>query len=143
LEDLKKMSTSEYYNKKITEASRKRTAKNKAELKKKQRAAKKKWKDRGSTGYREREKANKKAGLEWGDKDTQITFDTAEDYALVDEHGKDAPKARSFLTPSRKRSRKDIGKSRYKTGKKGGGSVRQGRGMGAALRGGGAVTRSK
>ena len=132
MEDLKEMSTSKYYNKKITEASRKREAKNQAELKKKRKAAKKKWKDRGLTGYREREKENIKANYEWGDEDTQLTWDAAEDYKLLDEYGKDAPKARSFLTPSRKPSEKDK--------KKSGGSV--GRGMGKALRGGGAVTRS-
>ena len=129
MEDLKKMSTSKYYKKKVSEAADERDAKNKARLKKKRRAAKKKWKDRGLTGYREREKADRKAVLDWSAKDTQILKDWKEDSDLVDEYGKDAPKARSFLTRSRKSH-------------KGGGAVRKGRGMGAALRGGGAVTRS-
>jgi len=69
-------------------------------------------------------------------------------------YGKDAPRARSFMTPSRKGvSKPTIKKSDTKPSaqdlydkrqrnKASGGSVRQGRGMGKALRGGGAVTRS-
>jgi len=64
-----------------------------------------------------------------------ITSQQVED-AIVDAY-KDALKG---MSATDRRKAKD--KKKVKDKKKGGGAVRQGRGMGAALRGGGAVTRS-
>ena len=103
---------------------------------KKKRSVDKKWKGRGATGRVEAKKEkdavinewyekHNKAIDDWDKEHKKATTDWFEDHELIREHGTDAPKARSFNTPSRKR---------------GGGIVN--RGMGVALKGGGAVTRS-
>jgi len=130
-----------------------------SDYEKKKKAIRKKWKGRGTTGDKEEAKelaAAKKKFMS----DTSIKDNEGKDWHLAYEHGIDAPKAKSFMTPkSPKKSppkspSPPSGRARRKrnptpysdeilkgVGKyKSGGSV--GRGMGKALRGGGIVTRS-
>jgi hypothetical protein len=121
----------------------------------------KKWKGRGKTGIEERAKELAKAKDKYYRTHGAIYDARKKDLALVDEHGKDAPKAKSFRTSkspgktkpkpkSKKNSKGSIGsvggytlprRGRGMENIKKGGSVGRGRGMGAALRGGGIVTK--
>jgi len=156
LEDLKKMS-SELLGARVLERADNLREKEAAAYNKKKKAIRKKWKGRGKTGekeeYNELSAARKKFMS-----DSSITDDSHKDWVLAYKYGKDAPKAKSFMTPkspgkakpkAKAKAKKnptpysdEILKGAGKYNKKGGGAVRQGRGMGAALRGGGAVTRS-
>lgn len=144
---------------KVLARSKKLRAKEVSDYHKKREAIKKKWKDRGRTGDKEKWKelaAAKKKFMS----DQSIRKNTDKDFGLAYQYGLDAPKAKSFMTPKSPGKAKPKSKAKLKGSKpknptpysdeilkgagkhKGGGAVRQGRGMGAALRGGGAVTRS-
>ena len=95
-------------------------------------AIREKWADRGDTGSKMEKAALDKAWDKYK-KSIDASWKRGDkDLALIKEHGKDAPKARSFMTDRKK-------KKKTKVKKKSGGSI--GRGMGVALRGGGSVTR--
>ena len=95
-------------------------------------AIRKKWADRGDTGSKMEEAALDKVWAKYKKSINAEKISWKKDLALIKEHGKDAPKARSFMTDRKK-------KKKTKVKKKSGGSI--GRGMGVALRGGGSVTR--
>lgn len=92
------------------EQQKKAHKKRKKELK----ANKAEWKDRGTIGEEEALKGRVKAHYKKVTKSLGIEAGAKEDKDLLKVHGKrDAPKSKSFLTPSRKPSykrRKEIGK---------------------------------
>ena len=160
--DAKHKRTGEAWNREIAEGKQRR--KIEAKIKKRIRD---KWRNRGEVGRKEEETDLKylqgkiDSMKNYSDRKLNKALNAAlkdmdKDDELIYQHGKDAPKARSFLTP--KSPRKSKSKPRIKrnptpyprkilegAGKhKGGGAVRKGRprGIGKALRGGGAVTRS-
>ena len=154
MEDLKKMSR-ERLGAEVLERAENLRAKESANYEKKKKAIRKKWKGRGTTGDKEEAKelaAAKKKFMS----DTSIRKNEKKDWLLAYTYGKDAPKARSFMTPKSPGKAKPKPKAKAKAKKnptpysdeilkgagkyKRGGSV--GRGMGKALRGGGIVTRS-
>ena len=128
--------------------------------KKRLKQLKNRWDDTGFTGHVEGEKKKSQLYKKWAAEEDKMYEDWHRDVKSLERYGKDAPKGRSFSTPkSPKKSppkspSPPSGRARRKrnptpysdeilkgAGKyKSGGSV--GRGMGVALKGGGAVTRN-
>ena len=169
MEDLNKMSTSYKYRKDIDKKLIPTKREIDKKYKKRLKQLENRFHDTGFTGHVEGEKKKSQLYEKWAAEEDKMYKDWHRDLKSLERYGKDAPKGRSFSTPkspkksppkspsasARKSPSLPSGRASPKrnptpysdeilkgAGKhKGGGSVRKSRGMGAALRGGGAVTK--